>query len=123
VERVMAHSEDERAERGGRRMEMTGQSYSSGEWLVRAGSEEEFIERWTAFIEWSLDNAEGAESFVLVRSMEDPRKFHSLGAWESQQAQEAWREMPRMQVMLGHCRALCDEFDTHRYTLAASRGR
>jgi quinol monooxygenase YgiN len=123
VERVMAHSEDEQAEGGRRRMERTGQSYSSGEWLVREGSEEEFIERWTTFIEWTLNDARGAESFVLVRSMEDPRKFLSLGAWESQQAQEAWREMPKMQVMLGQCRALCDEFDTHRYTLAASRGR
>ena len=104
-------------------MEMTGRSYSSGEWLVRAGSEEEFIERWTSFIEWTLNEAEGAVSFVLVRSTEEPRKFLSLGAWNSQAAQEAWREMPQMQVMLGHCRAVCDEFDTHRYTLAASRGR
>jgi quinol monooxygenase YgiN len=100
-------------------MEMTGHSYSSGEWLVRPGSEEEFIEAWTSFIEWSLDNAPGAESFLLVRSTEEPRKFLSLGAWESQEAQ---REMPHMQVMLGQCRALCDEFDTHRYTLAASPG-
>jgi quinol monooxygenase YgiN len=104
-------------------MEMTGRSYSSGEWLVRQGSEEEFIERWTTFIEWTLNEAPGAVSFVLVRSTEEPRKFLSLGAWESLQAQEAWREMPRMQVMLGHCRALCDEFDTHRYTLAARRVR
>jgi heme-degrading monooxygenase HmoA len=95
VERFIAHAEDQRAE-GGRRMENTGQSYSSGEWLVRPGSEEEFIEAWTTFIEWTLDNAPGAESFVLVRSLEDSRKFLSLGAWESQEAQEAWREMPRM---------------------------
>jgi quinol monooxygenase YgiN len=104
-------------------MENKGQSYSSGEWLVRPGSEEEFIEAWTSFIEWSLENAAGAESFVLVRSMDEPRKFLSLGAWESQEAQEAWREMPRMQVILGQCRALCDEYDTHRYILAARRGR
>ena len=104
-------------------MEMTGHSYSSGEWLVRRGSEDEFIEAWTSFIEWSLDNAPGAVSFVLVRSTEEPRKFLSLGAWENQEAQEAWRDMPRMQVMLGHCRALCDEFDTYRYTSAASLGR
>ena len=104
-------------------MEKKGQSYSSGEWLVREGSEQEFVEAWTNFIEWSLENAAGAESFVLVRSMEDPRKFLSLGAWESQEAQEAWREMPRMQVMLGQCRALCDEYDTHRYILSARRGR
>ena len=70
-----------------------------------------------------MDNAPGAEAFVLVCSTEVPRKFLSLGAWEGQEAQEAWREMPRMQVMLGQCRALCDEFDTHRYTLAASPGR
>ena len=104
-------------------MQNTGRSYSSGEWLVRAGSEQEFIQRWTAFIEWTLKEAPGAVSFVLVRSTQEPRKFLSLGAWESQQAQEAWREMPQMQVMLGHCRALCDEFDTDRYTLAASLGR
>jgi heme-degrading monooxygenase HmoA len=104
-------------------MEKTGRSYSSGEWLVRTGSEEEFIQRWTSFIEWTLKEAEGAVSFVLVRSTEEPSKFLSLGAWESQQAQELWREMPQMQVMLGHCRALCDEYDTYRYTLAASLGR
>ena len=71
---------------------------------------------------WVCRHALGAVYFVLGRSTEEPRKFLSLGAWESQQAQEAWREMPQMQVMLGHCRALCDEFDTHRYTLAARRG-
>ena len=58
-------------------MEMTGQSYSSGEWSVRAGSEEQFVERWTTFTEWSLDNAPGAVSFVLVRSTEVPSKFLS----------------------------------------------
>jgi heme-degrading monooxygenase HmoA len=104
-------------------MEMTGHSYSSGEWLVQAGSEEEFVERWTTFIEWSLDNAEGAESFVLVRSTEEARKFLSLGAWESQEAQEAWRGMPRMQELLGQCRELCEEFEFHPYTLVASPSR
>jgi heme-degrading monooxygenase HmoA len=103
-------------------MQKTAQSYSSGEWLVRADSEEEFIQRWTTFIEWSLDNAEGAESFVLVRSTQEPRKFLSLGAWESQEAQQAWREMPRMQELLSRSRELCEEFETHAYTLAASPG-
>jgi heme-degrading monooxygenase HmoA len=104
-------------------MERTGgQSYSSGEWLVRAGSEDEFVDRWSAFIEWSSDNAAGALSFVLVRSTEEPRRFLSLGAWESQQAQSAWREMPRMQELLGRCRELCEEFESHSYALAASRG-
>ena|SRR5215210_394212 len=100
-------------------MQRAGQSYSSGEWLVRAGSEEEFVDRWNAFIEWTADNAAGAESFVLVRSTEEPRRFLSLGAWESQEAQDAWREMPRMQELLGRCRQLCEEFGSHSYALAA----
>ena len=104
-------------------MEKPAQSYSSGEWLVRAGSEDEFIQRWNTFTQWSLDDAPGAESFVLVRSTQEPRKFLSLGAWESQEAQGAWREMPRMQELLGQCQELCEEFETHAYTLAASPRR
>jgi quinol monooxygenase YgiN len=96
--------------REGGRMESTDRSYSSGEWDFRAGSEEEFVQRWTTFIEWSLENAPGAGSFVLVRSTEDPTKFLSLGSWESQEAQQEWREMPRMQELLGQCRDLCEEF-------------
>jgi len=95
-------------------------SYSSGEWLVRAGSEEEFIERWNTFTEWSLNNAPGAVSFVLVRSNEEPGKFLSLGTWESQEAQEAWRRMPRMQELLDRCLELCEEFESHLYTFASS---
>ena len=76
-------------------MEKTAQSYSSGEWLVRAGSEDEFIQRWTTFTQWSLNDAPGAESFVLVRSTEEPRKFLSLGAWENQDTE---RTGHRLQV-------------------------
>jgi heme-degrading monooxygenase HmoA len=104
-------------------MENTGQVYASGEWLVRAQSEEEFIKRWTTFSESTLSNAPGAVSFVLVRSTEDPRRFLSLGAWESQEAQQAWRAMPQRQELLDQCRELCEEIEVHPYTLAASLSR
>jgi quinol monooxygenase YgiN len=111
---------------GGRRtreMQMPGQSYSSGEWLVQPGSEEDFVSRWTTFIEWTLNNAPGAMSFVLVRSTEEPRRFLSLGAWENQEALGTWQQMPQMQELLGQCRELCEEFEFHPYTLAASPSR
>jgi quinol monooxygenase YgiN len=101
-------------------MQMPGRSYSSGEWLVQPGSEEELVNRWTTFIEWSLNNAPGAESFVLVRSTENPKRFLSLGAWENQGAMEAWQQMPHMRELLAQCRELCEEFEFHPYTLAAS---
>jgi quinol monooxygenase YgiN len=59
----------------------------------------------------------------LVRSIEEPRRFLSLGAWENQEALEAWREMPQMQELLSQCRELCEEFEAHFYTLAASPSR
>jgi hypothetical protein len=31
--------------------------------------------------------------------------------------------MPQMQELLGQCRELCEEFETHAYTLAASPSR
>ena len=31
------------------------------------------------------------------------------GAWENQQAQEAWRAMPQRQELLDQCRELCEE--------------
>jgi hypothetical protein len=60
---------------------------------------------------------------VLVKSTEDPTKFTSLGSWESQQAQQAWREMPRHRELLDQCQELCESFDSHPRTLAASRGK
>jgi heme-degrading monooxygenase HmoA len=112
-----------RVEGGQEVMEKTAQSYSSGEWLVQSGSEDEFIERWNTFIEWSMNNAPGAESFVLVRRSDNPRMFLSLGAWENEDAQEAWREMPQIQELVSQCRELCEEFETHFYTLSASLSR
>jgi len=104
-------------------MQKSGQSYSSGEWLVQAGSEDEFIERWNTFLEWTLNNAPGAVSFVLVRSTEEPRAFLSLGAWDTEEAQTAWRELPQMQEYFNQCRELCEEFEAHGYTQAASLSR
>ena len=98
-------------------MAQIGQPYTSGRWLVRAGSEDDFMERWTAFTKWSLDNAPGAESFVLVRDAADPRRFLSFGAWESQEAVTRWRESPEFSELLGECRELCEEFEPHDYTL------
>ena len=74
-----------------------GQPYASGRWLVNSGSEDEFIERWTTFTKWSLDNAPGTESFVLLRDSAEPRRFLSIGAFESHEAVRQWRFRPGTQ--------------------------
>jgi heme-degrading monooxygenase HmoA len=101
-------------------MAKTGQPYTSGSWLVKAGSEDAFVAQWTAFTEWSLNNAPGAESFVLIQDSGDPRRFLSFGAWDNPEAVTAWRQRPEFRELLGECRALCEQFEPHDYTLAAA---
>jgi heme-degrading monooxygenase HmoA len=99
-----------------------GQPFTSGNWLVREGSEKEFVNRWSALTLWSLREAEGAEFFYLIQDKRDPRHFLSFGAWDDPGSVSAWREQPQFQKLLGACRELCDEFEAHDYTLAAAPG-
>jgi heme-degrading monooxygenase HmoA len=101
----------------------SGQPYTSGNWLVQSGTEEQFIRAWTDFTEWSLANAKGAQSFVLIRQVSNARHFVSFGAWEDSEAVERWRQSPEFGERLGKCIVLCDEFDADDYTLAASPRR
>ena len=100
-----------------------GPPYASGRWLVNAGSVDEFLERWTTFTQWSLDNAPGTQFFVLLRDTADPRRFLSIGAFESQEAVTQWRERPEFTELRDACIELCEEFEGHDYTLAASPSR
>jgi heme-degrading monooxygenase HmoA len=97
-----------------------GQPYTSGNWVVKAGQEEAFIAAWTAFAEWSLQNAAGAEAVVLIRDSNDPRHFLSFGAWADPGSVQAWRSSDEFRERLGKCRALCDVFEAGDYALAAA---
>jgi heme-degrading monooxygenase HmoA len=97
--------------------------YVSGDWRVRAGSEDEFVARWLAFTGWSLENASGAESFVLIQDMEQPRHFLSFGTWADLESVRAWRTTPEFAQLLGRCRELCEDFHASDYALAAAPAR
>jgi len=103
-------------------MAKVGQPYTSGNWIVKEGAEKEFVARWTEFTKWALGNAPGAESFVLIREVADPRRFVSFGAWEDAQSVKGWRERPEFQQRLAACRALCEDFQPSDSTLAAAVG-
>jgi heme-degrading monooxygenase HmoA len=112
-----------RREEGGRRVAQIQQPYASGRWLVNPGSEDELVERWTTFTQWSLDNAPGTESFVLLRDSAEPWRFLSIGAFESHEAVRQWRERPEFTELRDACREVCEEFEPHEYTMAASPSR
>jgi heme-degrading monooxygenase HmoA len=67
--------------------------WAAATWTVRAGREEEFIEAWREFAEWSAA-AHGPARAWLLRDREDVRRFVSIGPWPSEDAIVAWRDDP-----------------------------
>jgi heme-degrading monooxygenase HmoA len=103
-------------------MAYVGQPYTSGHWRVKQGSEDEFVEAWTAFTKWAKDSSPGAESFVLIRSTNDPQRFVSFGAWKSIDEVNKWRSTPEFAEHMGRCRSFCDDFAPDDSTVAANVG-
>ena len=93
--------------------------YVSGNWVVKQGSSGEFISRWKAFTQWSLDNAAGSEDFLLLQDAQDPQHFISLGVWRDHESISAWRNLPEFATLLGRCRELCEDFRGVDYELVA----
>jgi heme-degrading monooxygenase HmoA len=71
-----------------------GQPYTAGSWLVCAGREGDAA---------------------------DPLRFLSFGAWTDADAVTSWRGSDEFRERLGRCRALCEEFEGHDYTAAATQ--
>ena len=95
------------------------QDYSSGDWHVRAGSEDAFIARWTEFLEWTRDSAPGFVSAKLVRDAADTSHYVSLGEWNGAAAAAAWMTLPDFAAKYGACAELCEQARGSRYTVAA----
>ena len=89
---------------------MAGDQYASGNWHVQAGSEDEFVARWQAFITESAKAAQGFGSARLLRDADDPRHFLSFSDWADAASRDAWKASPEFERGLTSCRELCDEF-------------
>lgn len=94
--------------------------YTHTTWHVKEGREEEFIRRWTEWAEWS--HHEGlAEVALLLRDVEDPRKFVSFGPWESVAAIAGWRGLPGYHERVDHLRDVVERFEPQTLEVVAQR--
>lgn len=100
-----------------------GQPYTAGHWLALAGRAQDLVGAWSEFTRWSIGQMPGAESFVLIRHAVEPRRFLSFGVWNDAESVAAWRGSDGFRVRLGDCRALCEQFEGHDYTVAAAQHR
>ena len=97
--------------------------YTSGDWHVKPGSEQAFIERWREFAEWTSVTIPGNTFAKLLENEADPGHFVSFGPWRDQSAVAAWREHPGFKDRVGRLRELLVSFVPRSMTVAAEIGQ
>jgi len=97
------------------------ETYTSGLWQVKSGSEDAFVAEWTAFVTWA-SAMPGSGTFRLVRDLDTPGRYMSFAPWESFDAQRAWKELPEFRERIGRVRAHCEDFQPTTHELVTTVG-
>lgn len=83
--------------------------YTHGTWKVKKGKEQEFIDAWSAFADWTKAQYPRAAG-TLLQDLDDPTVFHSFGPWESREEIEEWRRQPGFAERVDQMKALLEDF-------------
>jgi heme-degrading monooxygenase HmoA len=83
--------------------------FAVGEWTVKPGKEESFLESWEEFARWTMENVEGTGEVWMLRGAEQQNRFISFGSWQNQEAMMAWRRHPKFREAFLRFRELCNE--------------
>jgi quinol monooxygenase YgiN len=85
--------------------------YTSGEWIAKPGKEAEFVQAWRDLAEWTIREVPGASRVQLLRDTGDPRRFRSIGPWESPETVASWRALQGFRDRITDIKALVESFD------------
>ena len=69
------------------------ETYTNGVWIVKPGEEDAFVSAWREFASWGHTRP-GCGTLRLVRDTSEASRYMSFGAWESFEAQRAWKDDP-----------------------------
>jgi quinol monooxygenase YgiN len=92
--------------------------YTSGNWVVKEGNEQTFVEQWRSVARWCLQNSQGARSFRLIQDTNDPRHFISFGEWDDLEWLTVARGQSEFLRLFRGCQRLCDRFEGSDYVVA-----
>ncbi|MFG2878049.1 antibiotic biosynthesis monooxygenase family protein [Streptomyces sp. NPDC048337] len=92
--------------------------WASGNWKVSEGKEDEFVDRWTAFLTWTKEANEGFLFARLIRDLGNPGHYVSFASWHDVEAMKAWQDKPEFAEYFGGCRALCEDMQGGGFSLA-----
>ena len=98
------------------------ETWASGLWVVKAGSEDEFIKRWQAWLSWTSENVAGFRSAKLLRNKDDGRRFESFSDWDDAESLTQWMTSDGFKERIAPVRELCEDVQTGTFGLAASFG-
>jgi heme-degrading monooxygenase HmoA len=94
--------------------------YTHTTWRVRAGSEDEFVKRWSEWVDWSHREGLGAPA-LLLRDLEDPQAFISFGPWANVTAVRSWRALGGYQERVARLSEVLDGFEPRTLEIVARR--
>jgi heme-degrading monooxygenase HmoA len=97
--------------------------YTSGEWHVKAGREEQFRRVWTGFGGMSGQQGEEGPVAVLLRDKDDPLHFRSFGRWQSEQAAADWQNSAAFREWISELRESLDRMETFNLEVAEVVGQ
>jgi heme-degrading monooxygenase HmoA len=95
------------------------ETYTCGNWRVKPGEEDAFVQAWTEFVTWASEMP-GSATFRLVRNLDDPGQYMSFAPWESFEAQNAWKTLPEFRERIGRVRSHCEDFQPSTLELVTS---
>ncbi len=84
-------------------------AYTTGVWIPKAGSEEDFVEAWSIFAAWA-SSMPGAGALRLTRDLVDRSRFVSFGRWDDLEAVHAWKASPEFRVRMAAVQAHVESF-------------
>ena len=87
-----------------------GTPFTHTTWQVKPGLEDEFVERWREWAEWS--HRQGLRAHArLLRDVESPGTFVSFGPWETVAAVRMWRGESGYHERVARLQELVERFE------------
>ena len=96
--------------------------YTCGTWTVIPGREDDFVEAWTEFAEWTSASMPAAGWATLLQDQETPNRFLTVGPWESLEAVGEWRASEGFQERIGRIREILVGFEPGLFRRRAGIG-
>lgn len=94
------------------------QAYTLTVWRVKPGMEDEFVRRWSEWIEWSHRQGLQADA-RLLRDVERPGTFTSFGPWATLAAVKSWRALEGYHERVARLQEVLEGFEPHTLELVA----